>query len=592
MGRAHEVKGRRATGRSPVPRGLAIVAIVAAAFALTASSCQPPPPPDGSSTTTSSSSSTTTTVVDGSSDSIEIGEDTVTVEVPTGQTVSIEAADPSGLPPVAGGFDAPLGALDITVGGLDPGGATQVVVTFERSIDLVQKLLDGTWQDFAHDGTTGATIQPGGTSVTLDLLDGGRGDTDGAADGTITDPLLPLDAQGVQITTSATPFVQSGVPYSLQLQAVGAEPDAAVTWSVLDGAVPYGMALDPSGVVEGTLPGTISVRGPVAARVQVTDGTTTDTKLLLFATLATGAGMPTGAPLPDGAGIDLAQLGPSLEATADLLRADGTFEPATQMDVPTLMRVSTAVNPAGTLMAHRWNDGVNPPSGPMLVLDADDGSTVASLPAEQASYPFQALWSPDGAHLALPDYSFNNKVDGPLYETAGWSLVRQFEQFGRGQLRWSDDGSTLFDTAGFEDTGATSTTVHTLQAPGFTTGPTISIASPNCTARAISVTDRLAVTCPVTYGTIWTMSAQDGSDVRDVFDECAPTLALPCKFQPQSVHFSPSGSHLVMSSLNVTSVSPFTADLVLATIPDLDGAASTDVLVGPGTSQPQVFRWR
>ena len=573
-----------------MPRAIAAVVAIAAAFALTASSCQPPPPAGGGTTTTTEG--TSSTVPDDSTDSIDIGGETVTVQVPAGRTVSVDPAEPNGLPPTANGFDAPLGALDITVGGLANGAATQVVVTFERSVDLVQKLIDGSWQNFDHDGTTGATLAADGRSVTLDLVDGGRGDTDGAANGTIVDPLLPLDADGLQITTSATPFVEANVPYSLQLDTVGGEADAEVTWTVLDGAVPEGMSLDPFGVVAGTSAGAMVAQHPVAVRVQATDGTTTDTKLLLFSTIGANDTTTTGSPLPEGAAIDVVQRTSYLDA-ADVLQSSGTLDHAQHMDVATLARVGTRVNPAGTLMAHRWQVDLNQPVGQMLVIDTDSGATVASLGGAYSSPPIEARWSPDGSYLVLPDYWTNFAITGALYETTGWTLVREFDQFGRGELRWSDDGSKLFDTGGLGMTsGDTTTEIHTLEAPDFTSGPTVTIASPTCTARAISVTDRLAVTCPGGFGTLLTMSAQDGSDIRNVFAGCSSPLVLPCKLLPQNARFSPSGEHLVFVSQEVHTTSPVTGYLVAATVPDEDGAASTNHLAAPVTGALNVLRWR
>jgi hypothetical protein len=63
---------------------------------------------------------------------------------------------------------------------------------------------------------------------------------------------LPELARGctVTVTSANPPAGQVGIPYSTQLTASGC--NGSYTWSVLNGAVPLGTSLDPSGLVSGT----------------------------------------------------------------------------------------------------------------------------------------------------------------------------------------------------------------------------------------------------------------------------------------------------------------------------------------------------
>ncbi len=120
---------------------------------------------------------------------IDVGGEVVEVSVPAGLTLTVGSADLSSLPPLPPGPQFPLGAFDITVGGVTPGGITHLTLTLPSPANAVVKLIDGAWEPFTHDGTTGATLSSDGLTVSVDLADGGRGDNDGVADGTIVDPI-------------------------------------------------------------------------------------------------------------------------------------------------------------------------------------------------------------------------------------------------------------------------------------------------------------------------------------------------------------------------------------------------------------------
>jgi Neocarzinostatin family. len=116
--------------------------------------------------------------------------------VPQGQIVGVAVVDPTTVPPVPAGLGFPLGALSVHVYRVVPGSVTRVTLVLPTRVDGVRKLIDGSWQDFADDGTTGANLSSDGTTITLDLRDGGRGDSDGLANGTIADPIAPVTVNG------------------------------------------------------------------------------------------------------------------------------------------------------------------------------------------------------------------------------------------------------------------------------------------------------------------------------------------------------------------------------------------------------------
>ena len=84
----------------------------------------------------------------------------------------------------------PLGVFGFEVHGVAPGGSAQVRVALPRGTgaDAYYKIDPTTGEPikFDFDGTTGAVID--GDAITLHLVDGGRGDADGVANGVIVDP--------------------------------------------------------------------------------------------------------------------------------------------------------------------------------------------------------------------------------------------------------------------------------------------------------------------------------------------------------------------------------------------------------------------
>jgi len=116
---------------------------------------------------------------------------TITVSVPAGDSVTIAAIDVTEVPTAPDGLSFPLGALDIDVQHVAPGARTTVTVQLDTPVTAARKLINGVWDPFAYDGITGAELSGDGQTITVHLQDGGRGDSDGVADGTVADPIAP-----------------------------------------------------------------------------------------------------------------------------------------------------------------------------------------------------------------------------------------------------------------------------------------------------------------------------------------------------------------------------------------------------------------
>jgi len=116
------------------------------------------------------------------------GSNQLVIQSPAGTFLSnVSSIDPIalGTPPPDVGF--PLGALGFEVGGLAPGAAVEVEILYPEAVSVSSYFKFGDdWYEFLDDGSTGAVLEPG--KVTLKLVDGGRGDHDGMANGIITDP--------------------------------------------------------------------------------------------------------------------------------------------------------------------------------------------------------------------------------------------------------------------------------------------------------------------------------------------------------------------------------------------------------------------
>jgi hypothetical protein len=91
----------------------------------------------------------------------------------------------------------PYGMFGFEVHGVQPGGAAEVKLFLPEGFNsnsYYKQDSTGALQHFDFDGTTGALFN--GNVVTLHVVDGGRGDADGVANGTILDPGGPGDPPG------------------------------------------------------------------------------------------------------------------------------------------------------------------------------------------------------------------------------------------------------------------------------------------------------------------------------------------------------------------------------------------------------------
>jgi hypothetical protein len=109
-------------------------------------------------------------------------------------------------PPVGSSF--PLGLLGFALRGVTPGGIAQVTLLLPSGVSINAYHKFGRepgnttphWYAFNYNGTTGAQIS--GATVTLNFVDGQRGDADLAANGMIFDPGGPSFANRPPVITS------------------------------------------------------------------------------------------------------------------------------------------------------------------------------------------------------------------------------------------------------------------------------------------------------------------------------------------------------------------------------------------------------
>jgi hypothetical protein len=142
---------------------------------------------------------------------------------------------PAGLTPV---FDT--GALDFTVSGLSPGGIARVVIqlpagTLQPTTSYAYyKETAGVWSPFNYDAqtNTGAQIDTANNQVVLTVVDGGRGDEDGLANGSVLDPgalfITPVQATIVNAPTAST--VGTAIALT-SVVADGGDPNGPFTYS-------------------------------------------------------------------------------------------------------------------------------------------------------------------------------------------------------------------------------------------------------------------------------------------------------------------------------------------------------------------------
>ena len=512
----------------------------------------------------------------GSTATVLIGAETVTVSVATSQTVTVSPTPPGSVPAAPSGVSFPLGALSIDVQNVAPGAVAHVTIVVQHPVTLVRKLIGGAWDPFFSDGTTGASVSADGLTISLDLQDGGRGDSDGVANGTIVDPVAPADATTLTITSDEVPLMTIGQPYSYQLTAAGAT--GPVTWSVggyssIVGTLPAGIRLDPA---TGVLSGTPSQTAFFFFQARATDQVGSTAKLLaLFTNGASPGGLTSnGVALPDGNAIFFSA-SPAGGASGPLgwlgtYSHDGTISPDTSLSVhdfakkiaPALYNFPLAFNREGTQVVTADGPGG---TGPINVRDADTGAVIATPVSSPAFTLGEASFSPDGSHLEVRGQS------GPLYvfDTATWAITMSQPCCGSGQLRtvWSPTGSEFtFDqpTGG----GPSSFLVFSASAQ-----PVRTVTVPGCTqVLDWSQTNRLALGC--IYNDLATASAVDGTNVRIlVGTTCPPNFVFPCTAGVEFGRFSTSGGYLATSIATYTATGNPTYRL--AVVPDTPSPSPT-----------------
>jgi hypothetical protein len=155
--------------------------------------------------------------------------DFVTLVAPTGLTFSgVQALDNSSPNQTPVGVQFPQGFFRFDLAGLAPGGSATMDLTFPAGTVINDYFKFGPepgnltphFYRFNFDGTTGAELLDEGRRVRLHLVDGGRGDSDLAANGIIVDP-------GAPAASPADLIVTNGIVYTVDAANPIAEAVAA-----------------------------------------------------------------------------------------------------------------------------------------------------------------------------------------------------------------------------------------------------------------------------------------------------------------------------------------------------------------------------
>ena len=498
---------------------------------------------------------------------IPVGSETVTVSGSTTGTVTAASAPLDSLPEVPNDAATPLGAIAIELRNVPVGSVQRVTVQLSHPVDSVRKLIDGSWQRFVHDGVTGSAISTDGLTITLDLQDGGRGDRDGLANGTILDPIVPLEATQLTVPDQEI-TIPYGEPFSQQLVAAGAVGDVEWYWNGV-GELPAGLTLSPDGVLSGTT----TAHFRYVTVLAVDDENWVATKLLwLGAQLPPEEIVPTGAPLPDGVALDIGATGrgcpqPPCGWTNSVLHANGTVVPDE--------RFPAFPNGSGDTVVIAVGGGFSQ-------LDADTGEWIAGVP--ESAGGITATFSRDRSRMALT----RRNTGIAVYDTATWEILRVVPVVAD-KVVWAPDGSEF--ATGFSDTAAA---IYSATDPAG--DRTVPFGGRQCSSvRDWSTTGRLALACETGAGRVAvTLDAQDGSDVRTI--PGGPCTGAYCYLASLTMGpiFSPSGSHLGLDRTHwecadpcnpVAPQSKWTSRILVA--PDADGASTTP-LTEPFVTTPEV----
>jgi hypothetical protein len=185
---------------------------------------------------------------------------TVTIVSPQGTfvvNVGVAALSSSELP--AGVVDL-TGALSYGITGVVPGSTVQVTINLPpgSAPTAAYKLTGSSYSD----ASSLAVID--GDAVTLQLTDGGTGDSDGVPNGTISDPVVLTRSAAIAIATSSLPngtvsTKAHKIKYKATMAANGGNPP--YTWSLAPSShLPPGLTMSTTGVISGkaTTAGTYS----------------------------------------------------------------------------------------------------------------------------------------------------------------------------------------------------------------------------------------------------------------------------------------------------------------------------------------------
>lgn len=508
----------------------------------------------------------TVPVVPGSKATVTVGGRVVTVSVPTGMTVTVKAAQPSTLPPYPADLEFPVGALAVGVQNVPIGSVVHITIALPEAVSDFQKLVDGAWDPFTFDGTTGGSLSADGRTLTLDIRDGGRGDADHVDDGAIVDPILVTNA-----STAVPAFV--GIPYSRTLVATGGT--ALYSWSIAGGALAAGLSLSPTGVIAGTP----SAESRLPVSIRVTDAAARTTTQAVSANVFTaspqaeapasaGNALPGGGALifSHGPGFDVDRNGnaPMNPALAQM-RADGTIERVATIGGNPSVTVGTnaPIGVGGSKFDPklRWRVTVTPPSpamGPfpdqtVTFTAVDTGAVAATLPDHFPVGTWQ--FSPDGNAFAI-----SNRVTGVVwvYDASSAGGLSVLPGFGGPS---GMPGRFVLGPNGLLRQGAYATSDGVQVMQTALGGPKVLVGAGSCSPLAWSVQGRIAARCQTTTSvgvteTLWTVNAADDTNRVNVFSGyssctsgptgpsplCTPRLAV------SAAVFSPDGTRLAVSS--------------------------------------------
>jgi hypothetical protein len=509
---------------------------------------------------------------------VVVGGETVTVTVPAGLTVHA-AVDTSKLPPAPPGVTFPIGALDIEVSGAVPGAIVPITESLPTPVDLFRKLVGGTWDRFRFDGLTGSTVSADGRTITIDVQDGGRGDDDGTRNGSISDPGAPGDATVLTIISNDLPIPTVGVPYSFQLEAAGAA--GPLTWQLLRGDLPDGISLSADGLLSGTPTG-VTPGGPI--RVQADDGVSQATKLLALGAQGTPTAhfIPRGNPLPTGLVLPVSRTDFPCNGVAcgraSLYEANGSLDDLTTTSIASLATFQgnfRTLSPDGSRLIMDTQVQGAPPNGPVDVVDAETGATLATVVADPSVQVDEASFSPDGSKIAIEDANSFNQGAMQVFDVGTYALRRSVPIVLNGFVGfvWSPDSSELVNVQ--VDESSPTMPIYSASSAGLDrTIPTPRSGGSACRhVFAWSSTNRLAATCGFA---LITLAASDGGDVHTVASSSSNCSASCSLFGDFRITFSPDGSNLAFEMIDYTGGVEKGGLLVAA--PDANGALNTPLV--------------